>query len=160
LTPVTNQKSRINPKVIGVLRHHAVHSLVGLRRRQLGNDLQREGGGDQWWSPDKGTDETVIVTAAVTEALAVTGESHARHQHEIELRGRNQGAEIRARLPDAPHAGDELPRRVANLVELEHPAIALDPGQHQRFAPRERIVYEAPGFAMRSLRDLRSATPN
>ena len=76
----------------------------------------------------------------------MTSERNAGHQHEIELRGGNQGAQIHARLRDAPHAGDELPRRVANLVELEHPAIALDPGQHQRFAPRERIVYEAPGF--------------
>jgi hypothetical protein len=76
----------------------------------------------------------------------MTSERNAGYQHEIELRGGNQGAKIRARLQDAPDTGDELPRRVADVVELEYPAIALDPGQHQRLALRESIGDEVRGF--------------
>jgi len=132
--------------VIGVLGDHAINPLVALGNRQLGENLQGERRGDERRPAGEAADEIVVEAAAVSQALALTGESHAGHQHEIEPRGGNHGTQVRARLPDAPHAGDELRFGILDGVQLEVPASALHPGQHQRLAPRESIGDEVPGF--------------
>ena len=72
----------------------------------------------------------------------MTSERNAGHQHKIELRGGNQGAQIHARLRDAPHAGDELRFKILDGVELEVPASTLHPGQHERLAARKQVGNE------------------
>src|SRR5580658_4416617 len=108
--------------------YHQIHALVAVIDWNLCADLQRKCRGDDQRAMAEFADQSVIVTAAIAEAVALRRERDAGYQNEVDFAKIGERA-FDAWLAYAECARGSFVRGIGHAVNFENIVIAVDTRQ-------------------------------
>ncbi len=124
------------------------------------DELYVEGAGDACGARRNERQETVVVAATIAKPPPFAIERDARNYDEVDLIGRNSGA-VGQRLGNAPESRADVAREVGNLMEVEHPRVAVDARNRDGLACGHGSAHEGRGvpFIVKGERHQYAAAP-